>query len=46
MKTAFAFIIAGLVLLTAGLALSPISWLALCVPGVALIVAGLLKDVE
>jgi hypothetical protein len=46
MKSAFAFIIAGLVLLTVGLALSPLSWLALCVPGVALIVVGLLKDVE
>jgi hypothetical protein len=46
MKTALAFIIAGTVLLTVGLAFSPLSWLALCVPGVALIVAGLLKDVE
>lgn len=46
MKTALISVIAGLVSLTVGLALSPLPWLAFCVPGVALIAAGLLKDVE
>jgi len=46
MKTALIFVIVGIVSLTVGLALSPLPWLALCVPGVALIIAGLLKDVE
>jgi len=46
MKTALLFVIVGLVSLTVGLALSPLPWLAFCVPGIALIAAGLLKDVE
>lgn len=46
MKTALVCVIVGLVSLTVGLALSPLPWLAFCVPGVALIIAGLLKDVE
>lgn len=46
MKTALLSVIVGLVALTVGLALSPLPWLAFCVPGVALILAGLLKDVE
>jgi len=46
MKTALLSVIVGIVSLTVGLALSPLPWLALCVPGVALIIAGLLKDVE
>jgi len=46
MKTALICVIVGLVSLTVGLALSPLPWLAFCVPGVALIIAGLLKDVE
>lgn len=46
MKLALLFVIVGLVALTTGLALSPLPWLALCLPGVALVVAGLLKDVE
>lgn len=46
MKLALLSVIIGLVALTVGLALSPFPWLAFCVPGVALIIAGLLKDVE
>lgn len=46
MKTALVCVIVGLVSLTVGLALSPLPWLAFCVPGVALLIAGLLKDVE
>ena len=46
MKVALLSVIVGIVSLTIGLALSPLPWLALCVPGVALIIAGLLKDVE
>lgn len=46
MKLALLCVIVGLTALTVGLALSPLPWLAFCVPGVALIIAGLLKDVE
>lgn len=46
MKTALVCVIVGLVSLTIGLALSPLPWLAFCAPGVALLIAGLLKDVE
>jgi len=46
MRTAFAFIITGAVLLCVGLALSPFPWLAFCAPGAALVAAGLLKDIE
>ena len=46
MKTALICVIVGIVALTVGLALSPLPWLAFCVPGAALIIAGLLKDVE
>jgi hypothetical protein len=46
MRTALLITITGAVLLCAGLALSPLPWLALVAPGVALVATGLLKDFE
>lgn len=44
MKSAIILTVLGLVWFTIGLALSPLPWLALCVPGATMFLIGLLKD--